>query len=183
MNIHRSARSGFPARIISSGAGSGMGAFIPTVNFDSSAEARRICPVRAVHETISTEGRTAVADRDFDFGDIALIHHSYPTISDYVEHMNRYSSLGAEMAVAEGRTGFSVINIAVRPLADFHLQLLFPPGLSRRTGRTAAAPLPRGLRVLEICQALGAETKILACPVPSGTGFSGRARTGRTPSA
>ena len=35
--------------------------------------------------------------------------------------MNRYSSLGAEMAVAEGRTGFSVINIAIRPLADVRL--------------------------------------------------------------
>ena len=61
-----------------------------------------------------------------------LIHHSYPTLSDYIEHMNRYSSLGAEMAVAEGRTGFSVINIAVRPLVTFVYNYFFPPGLPRR---------------------------------------------------
>ena len=33
--------------------------------------------------------------------------------------MNRYSSLGAEMAVAEGRAGFSVINIVIRPWLTF----------------------------------------------------------------
>ena len=33
--------------------------------------------------------------------------------------MNRYSSLGAEMVVAEGRTGFSVINILIRPWFTF----------------------------------------------------------------
>ncbi len=49
----------------------------------------------------------------------ALIHHSYPTLADYIDHMNRYSSLGAEMAVAKGRRGFSVFNIVVRPLATF----------------------------------------------------------------
>jgi len=75
---------------------------------------------RAVHETVSTTGRTAVAEHDFNLGpDIALIHHSYPTLSDYIEHMNRYSSLGAEMAVGDGRAGFSVINIAVRPWITF----------------------------------------------------------------
>jgi hypothetical protein len=42
--------------------------------------------------------------------------------------MNRYSSLGAEMAVAEGRTGFSVINIAVRPLLTFVYNYFFRLG-------------------------------------------------------
>jgi glycosyltransferase involved in cell wall biosynthesis len=83
---------------------------------------------RAVHETVATAGPTTVADRDFKFADIALIHHSYPTISDYINHMNRYSSLGAEMAVAEGRTGFSVINIAVRPLLTFVYNYFFRLG-------------------------------------------------------
>ncbi|MGH9504554.1 MAG: glycosyltransferase family 2 protein [Terriglobales bacterium] len=88
----------------------------------------RLSP-RAVHETVVTDGRTAIADRDFKLGDdIALIHHSYPTLSDYIEHMNRYSSLGAEMAVAEGRTGFSVINIAVRPLLTFIYNYFFRLG-------------------------------------------------------
>jgi glycosyltransferase involved in cell wall biosynthesis len=49
----------------------------------------------------------------------ALLHHSYPTLADYIDHMNRYSSLGAEMAVAKGRRGFSLFNIVVRPLATF----------------------------------------------------------------
>jgi glycosyltransferase involved in cell wall biosynthesis len=84
---------------------------------------------RAVHETVSCNGRTSLADRDFSLGEeIALIHHSYPTISDYIEHMNRYSSLGAEMAVAEGRTGFSVINIAVRPVLTFIYNYFFRLG-------------------------------------------------------
>jgi glycosyltransferase involved in cell wall biosynthesis len=83
---------------------------------------------RAVHETVSSNGRTIFADRDYNFDDIALIHHSYPTLSDYIEHMNRYSSLGAEMAVAEGRTGFSVLNIAVRPLVTFVYNYFFRLG-------------------------------------------------------
>ena len=61
-----------------------------------------------------------------------LLHHSYPTLSDYIDHMNRYSSLGAEMVVAEGRTGFSVINIVIRPwftfLYNYFLRLGFLDG-------------------------------------------------------
>ena len=68
---------------------------------------------RAVHETIKVDGRTGTLNRG------AIQHHCYPTISDYIEHMNRYSSLAAEMVVAEGRTGFSVINIALRPWLTF----------------------------------------------------------------
>jgi glycosyltransferase involved in cell wall biosynthesis len=84
---------------------------------------------RAVHETVSANGRTTVADRDFNFGDdIALIHHSYPTLSDYIDHMNRYSSLGAEMAVTPVRTGFSIINIVMRPLATFVYNYFFRLG-------------------------------------------------------
>jgi glycosyltransferase involved in cell wall biosynthesis len=68
---------------------------------------------RAVHETLKVTGQTAI----LKYG--AILHHSYPTISDYIDHMNRYSSLGAEMIVAEGRTGFSVINIVIRPWFTF----------------------------------------------------------------
>jgi glycosyltransferase involved in cell wall biosynthesis len=52
---------------------------------------------------------------------IEIIHHSYPTLSDYIEHMNRYSSLGAEMVVAKGngKVHFSVANIVLRPLFTF----------------------------------------------------------------
>lgn len=58
----------------------------------------------------------------------ALIHHSYPTLSDYLEHMNRYSSLGAEMAVAKGKVRFSFINIILRPLFTFIYNYVFRLG-------------------------------------------------------
>ena len=58
----------------------------------------------------------------------SLIHHSYPTLSDYIEHMNHYSSLGAEMAVAKGYGRFSVLNIVVRPLATFIYNYFFRLG-------------------------------------------------------
>jgi hypothetical protein len=58
----------------------------------------------------------------------ALIHHSYPTLSDYIEHMNRYSSLGAEMVVGKGKVGFSIINIVLRPLFTFTYNYFFRLG-------------------------------------------------------
>ncbi len=67
---------------------------------------------RAVHEDMKVDGPTENLEG-------AIIHHAYPTLSSYVEHMNRYSSLGAEMAVANGKRGFSVLNIVVRPWTTF----------------------------------------------------------------
>lgn len=58
----------------------------------------------------------------------ALIHHSYPTLSDYIEHMNRYSSLGAEIVVAKGKRRFSFLNIVVRPLLTFSYNYVFRLG-------------------------------------------------------
>jgi glycosyltransferase involved in cell wall biosynthesis len=58
----------------------------------------------------------------------ALIHHSYPTLSDYIDHMNRYSSLGSEMAVAKGHRGFSAVTIVLRPLATFIYNYFFRLG-------------------------------------------------------
>ncbi|MGE5204546.1 MAG: glycosyltransferase family 2 protein [Chlamydiota bacterium] len=74
---------------------------------------------RAVHEDARTSGSTGT----IRYG--ALIHHSYPTLSDYIEHMNRYSSLGAEMA---GPRGFSLVNIVLRPLATFIYNYFFRLG-------------------------------------------------------
>jgi glycosyltransferase involved in cell wall biosynthesis len=45
-----------------------------------------------------------------------LIHHAYPTLSGYIEHMNRYSLLGAQMA---GPRSFSFIDIFIRPRLTF----------------------------------------------------------------
>jgi glycosyltransferase involved in cell wall biosynthesis len=79
---------------------------------------------RAVHEDAQTNRRTAIIKVG------SLLHHSYPTLSDYIEHMNRYSSLGAEMVVAKanGRVTFSVINIVLRPLATFVYNYFFRLG-------------------------------------------------------
>jgi glycosyltransferase involved in cell wall biosynthesis len=74
----------------------------------------------AVHEALQVEeygnGRGRIVSSRLRG---SLVHHSYPTLSDYIEHMNRYSSLGAEMVVAKGKVRFSVINIVARPLATF----------------------------------------------------------------
>src|SRR5437879_5148300 len=56
---------------------------------------------RAVHETIRVDGPTGRLLSG------ALIHHSYPKLSDYIDHMNRYSSLGAEMVVTNAKVRFS----------------------------------------------------------------------------
>lgn len=48
-----------------------------------------------------------------------IVHSTYPTLSYYIAHMNRYSSLGAELAVSQGRRSFSLANIVIRPLATF----------------------------------------------------------------
>src|SRR5262249_14893701 len=77
---------------------------------------------RAVHETIRVEGRAMLIERG------ALIHHSYPTLSDYIEHMNRYSSLGAEMVVAKGEFRFAYVNIMLRPLLTFIYNYFFRLG-------------------------------------------------------
>jgi glycosyltransferase involved in cell wall biosynthesis len=45
---------------------------------------------RLVHEDIQLSGPTAKLKNH-------LLHHAYPTLETYLEHMNRYSSLGAEM--------------------------------------------------------------------------------------
>jgi hypothetical protein len=58
----------------------------------------------------------------------ALVHHSYPTLADYIEHMNRYSSLGAEMAVAKRLVGFSAFDIVLRPVATFIYNYFFRLG-------------------------------------------------------
>jgi len=77
---------------------------------------------RAVHETVKVDGYTAKVKRG------AIVHHSYPTLSDYINHMNHYSSLGAEMVVAKGKVRFSVINIVLRPMFTFIYNYFFRLG-------------------------------------------------------
>src|SRR6185503_13180980 len=71
---------------------------------------------RVVHETLQVDGPTAVLDGD-------LVHNAYPTLTGYIETMNRYSSLGAEIARAHGHTSGSwlafAMNVCARPAANF----------------------------------------------------------------
>jgi glycosyltransferase involved in cell wall biosynthesis len=48
-----------------------------------------------------------------------MVHYTYPTLTLYLEHMNRYSSLGAKMALGKGHRSFSLFNIVARPMATF----------------------------------------------------------------
>ncbi len=67
---------------------------------------------RLVHEDIHLQGSTAKLKNH-------LLHRAYPTLESYVEHMNRYSSLGAEMVASRRRARFSFLNIVVRPRLTF----------------------------------------------------------------
>jgi len=76
---------------------------------------------QVVHEKLEVDGYTARIKNG------ALVHHCYPTMRDYIEHMNRYSSLGAQMAVEKGsRSG--PVNLVVRPVATFFYNYLFRLG-------------------------------------------------------
>ncbi len=85
---------------------------------------------RAVHEDVKLEpGEHTYDGRHYDLGGrLDFIHHSYHTLSDYIEHMNRYSSLGAEMVAAKGKVRFSLINIVLRPLVTFVYNYFFRLG-------------------------------------------------------
>jgi glycosyltransferase involved in cell wall biosynthesis len=91
---------------------------------------------RPVHETMEMIGETA--------GPVGrlrghLIHHCYPTLTDYVEHMNRYSSIAAEALVASGRAGQSWLWLAwhavLNPASTFLYNYVFRLGfLDGRAG-------------------------------------------------
>jgi len=76
---------------------------------------------RPVHEVMEVDGPTATLKG-------ALLHYTYPTLSNYIATMNRYSSLGAEIAVRKGHGRFSLLNIVLRPLATFVSMYLLRAG-------------------------------------------------------
>jgi len=85
---------------------------------------------RLVHEDLQLS-RGAKYDPSLYYemgGPLEIIHHSYPTLTDYLDHMNLYSSVGAEMVAAGGRSRFSVFNIVVRPWATFVYNYFFRLG-------------------------------------------------------
>lgn len=52
---------------------------------------------RLVHESMQTSALMGQLKSP-------LLHHCYPTLADYIDHMNRYSDAGARMLVEKGRT-------------------------------------------------------------------------------
>jgi glycosyltransferase involved in cell wall biosynthesis len=80
---------------------------------------------RPVHETIAFDGKAATLDHD-------LIHHAYPTLENYIEHMDRYSTLGSELLVASGKVSRSwpafVCNVVTVPKLAFLWNYVFRLG-------------------------------------------------------
>jgi glycosyltransferase involved in cell wall biosynthesis len=78
-----------------------------------------------VHETAVFPGNTGTLDGD-------LLHDAYPTLASYLDHMQRYSTLGSRLAVARGRTGRSLpafLNgVLLNPLATFVYNYLLRAG-------------------------------------------------------
>ena len=73
------------------------------------------------HPTLKVNGPTARLQH-------ALIHNAYPTLRAYLDHMNSYSSSGAEVALAKGHRRFSLINILLRPKLTFIYNYFFRLG-------------------------------------------------------
>lgn len=84
---------------------------------------------RPVHETVAVEGIVATLRHD-------IVHHAYPSLENYIEHLNHYSTLGMQTLIDREKTSRSNIsflaNILVFPslsfLRDYILRLGFLDG-------------------------------------------------------
>ena len=107
---------------------------------------------RPVHETIAFDGASDTMDFD-------IIHHAYPTLSTFIEHMDRYSNLGADILVGKGRTSRSLpaflANVFVVPQTAFMWNYFLRCGFSGWPRRPAAAPVSRDVYELEVCEGVG----------------------------
>lgn len=77
--------------------------------------------LRDVHEDMKMAGALGHLKGD-------MVHHAYPTLESFIEHANRYSSLGADMVARERKVGFSVVNIVFRPMVRFIWAYFFRGG-------------------------------------------------------
>jgi len=73
---------------------------------------------RPVHETIVFDGESAKLDFD-------LIHHAYPTLEDYLEHMDRYSTLGGQLLADQGKISRSFVTFYWNVLIVPHLSFFY----------------------------------------------------------
>jgi glycosyltransferase involved in cell wall biosynthesis len=72
---------------------------------------------RAVHERVEIEGRAGYLQNPME-------HHTYRSLSDFLERMDRYSTLAAQEMAAQGRN-FHLGDLLLRPpYTFFHMYLL-----------------------------------------------------------
>jgi glycosyltransferase involved in cell wall biosynthesis len=80
---------------------------------------------RPVHESVTVAGRVETMKRDF-------LHHGYPNLEIYLEHMNRYSTLGGRIVAAKGKISRSWLafcwSVALVPLLTFVWNYIFRLG-------------------------------------------------------
>jgi glycosyltransferase involved in cell wall biosynthesis len=73
---------------------------------------------RPVHEIVAFDGDAGTLDYD-------IIHHAYPTLSNYIEHMDRYSNLGADLLIARGRTSATLPTFLARTFIFPHFTFVW----------------------------------------------------------
>jgi glycosyltransferase involved in cell wall biosynthesis len=78
-----------------------------------------------VHETAIFAGNVETLHAD-------LLHDAYPTLTSYLGHMERYSTLGASIAVQRGRTGRNLLGflngVLLNPVATFFYNYILRAG-------------------------------------------------------
>jgi glycosyltransferase involved in cell wall biosynthesis len=81
---------------------------------------------RPVHESVAVSGRVETMKNDF-------LHHGYPDLELYLEHMNRYSTLGARIVAAKGKISRSwpafCWNVGLVPLLTFFWNYILRLGI------------------------------------------------------
>ena len=73
------------------------------------------------HPTIKVDGPTGQLRH-------ALLHNAYPSLRGYIDHMNSYSTSGAEIALQKGHRNFSMLDVVVRPILTFIYNYIFRLG-------------------------------------------------------
>ena len=80
---------------------------------------------RPVHESVTVAGGVETMTKDF-------LHHGYPDLEIYLEHMNRYSTLGSRIVAEKGKVSRSwpafLWNVAVVPKLTFVWNYVFRLG-------------------------------------------------------
>lgn len=92
----------------------------------------------AVHESLLVEGKVGQLEND-------LLHFSYKSISDYIQRMDKYSSLAAEMALEKGKKVGNLALVAAIPRKFLEVYILKRGFLDGIHGFTVACLAAFGL--------------------------------------